>query len=152
MFFVLLLCLFSLSISLQARTCFSSVPYTPHSVLQFMWSLQSHIKFISTYNLIQTSCATTQPESRIWNLLIPCCHCHRIIHSESISAHHSQTVLTITYAREVTRYLWRLQGPWVSEECIFSVLTNNWPSCAPVVCVFQSHEALYQSSHFLFHR
>lgn len=39
-----------------------------------------------------------------------------------------------------------------SEECIFSVLTNSWPSCAPVVCVFQSHEALYQSSHFLFHR
>lgn len=54
--------------------------------------------------------------------------------------------------KRAIRYLQRVRGSWVSEKLIFTVLTNNWPSCAPVECVFQSHGALYQSSHFLFHR
>lgn len=74
------------------------------------------------------------------------------IHSGSMNAHQSQMVLTHAYAIELIRYLQRLQGSWVTKKFIFTVLTNNWPSCAPAVCVFQSHGALYQSNHFLFHR
>jgi hypothetical protein len=43
-------------------------------------------------------------------------------------------------------------GSWGRWGSLKGPLTGNWPSCAPVTCVFQSHVALCRSNHCLSHR
>lgn len=85
-------------------------------------------------------------------ILQPRSYCSPLPYTTHFSCSRCQIALILTYARELSRYLQSTQGSQVSAEFIVIVLTNSWPGCAPVVCVFQSHGALYQSSHFLFHR